>query len=338
MTFLLCLTALAQGPRVYENKLTPIRDPAPLLADHPEFVEPIRETARFEAPLLVDDPDADLQVRAWRFSYNARAIIEIPNRLAAARTAVVTVHPWGIDDGQGWQSPEPAGAAFFCTPEKNRLGARHAKQVVDPFLKSMRGRGALIVYSLPGRPDPIRAKLYRSFTRAPDAAERARGAEELRAKLTGFRYRGEPIPAALTLSPESPVADYFRQFPGLDPGPRFNAEGFWDLPIPVTRAIDVAPDDVVAYDAEGYEPLKAFLKKHGVRHVLLTGYNTDMCYRSTTAGYDNLSRDFDVFLVGDATLATYPSSPTPRFATQAAIAFAAIDHLVTQVSWVRPAR
>src|SRR5687767_14775730 len=48
--------------RVYENRLTPIADPKPILADHPRFVEPIRETARFEAPVLVDDPGADLDV------------------------------------------------------------------------------------------------------------------------------------------------------------------------------------------------------------------------------------------------------------------------------------
>ena len=55
----------------------------------------------------------------------------------------------------------------------------------------------------------------------------------------------------------------------------------------------------------------------------------------TTAGYQNLSKDFNVFLVGDATLATFPANDTPAHATNAAISFAAIDHLVTQVSWVK---
>ena len=54
----------------------------------------------------------------------------------------------------------------------------------------------------------------------------------------------------------------------------------------------------------------------------------------TTAGYQNLSRDFDVFLVGDAMLATFPAADTPRFATNATVAFAALDHLITQVSWI----
>src|SRR5690554_6085705 len=50
--------------RSYENRLTPIADPKPILADHPQYVAPIEETARFEAPTLVDDPGADLDVRA----------------------------------------------------------------------------------------------------------------------------------------------------------------------------------------------------------------------------------------------------------------------------------
>ena len=120
-----------------------------------------------------------------------------------------------------------------------------------------------------------------------------------------------------------------------DAGPRYNNAGFWDLPIPVTKDIDVHPDDVVVYDRQGYAPLKAFLQKHGVRHVLLTGYATDMCFARTTAGYENLAKDFNVFLVGDATLATFPANATPRFATNAAVSFASLNHLITQVSWVK---
>ena len=42
-----------EAQRAYRNRLTRIANPAPLLADHPEFVQPIRETARFEAPALI---------------------------------------------------------------------------------------------------------------------------------------------------------------------------------------------------------------------------------------------------------------------------------------------
>src|SRR5947209_5708714 len=247
----LCLLALLGGwapaegtspGRTYANRLTPVPDPRPLLADHPEFVEPVREEARFEAPPLVDDEAADLHVRAWRFSYNARGIIEMPNRLRAAATAVIVVHPWGIDDGQGWRTPEPAGVADFCTPDKNHLAGRHTRELIDPFLKALRGKAAFVMYSLPGSEDAIRKKMYRSFTSRPTEAERSAGARELKARLASFSYRGEPLPAVLKLSTDKPVSDYFRQFPGLDAGARFNGPGFWDLPIPVTSDIDLHPD------------------------------------------------------------------------------------------------
>jgi hypothetical protein len=323
------------GVSRYDNRLTPLKDAKPLLADHPEFVEPIEESARFAAPTLVDDKDGDLHVRAWRFSYNARGIIEMPNRLRADRTALIVVHPWGIDDGQGWKTPEPAGVCDFCTPAKNTLAARHTRKVIEPFLQALRGKVRLVMYSLPGGEDPIRKKLYRSFTARPTREQRQQGARELKSKLAGFNYRGEGLPKSLTLSPDRPVVDYFKQFPGLDSGPRFNGAGFWDLPIPVTKDIAVDPDDVVIYDSPGYAPLKKFLQDNKVRHVLLAGYATDMCYCRTTAGYQNLSKDFNVFLVGDATLATFPANRSPRCATTAAIALASIDHLITQVSWVR---
>ncbi|MCB9921992.1 MAG: isochorismatase family protein [Planctomycetaceae bacterium] len=320
--------------RVYQNELVRIDNPKPLLADHPEFFEPIIEQAHFEAPPLVVDEGADLHVRAWRFSYNARGIIEMPNHLNASRTAIIMVHPWGIDDGQGWNTPEPAGVADFCTKEKNHLAGKHTREIVSPFINSLRDRVAYVMYSLPGGKDPIRRMLYRSFDYSPSEAERKEGAAELTAKLNGFRYQGESLPEKLMLSQNKPVIDYFRQFPGLDAGARYNNSGFWDLPIPVSADADVAPDDIVIYDAEGYAPLKDFLMTNGVRHVLLTGYATDMCFCRTTAGYENLSKDFNVFLVGDASLATFPANTSPRFAVNAAISFAALNQLVTQVSWI----
>ena len=339
IVLLIVSAAAAQEPpiaaRSYDNRLVRIENPQPLLADHPEFFEPIIEQAHFEAPPLVVDEGADLHVRAWRFSYNARGIIEMPNHLRASQTAVIMVHPWGIDDGQGWNTPEPAGVADFCTKEKNHLAARHTREIVRPFINSLRGKATFVMYSLPGGKDPIRHKLYRSFDHTPSDAERKEGTDELSTKLKSFRYQGEPLPAKLSLSQDKPVIDYFRQFPGLDPGSKYNNAGFWQLPIPVTTDVDVAPEDVVIYDAEGYEPLKKFLQSHGVRHVLLTGYATDMCFCRTTAGYENLSKDFNVFLVGDASLATFPANTSPRFAVNAAISFASLNQLITQVSWVK---
>ncbi|MEY3174596.1 MAG: hypothetical protein RLZZ436_2510 [Planctomycetota bacterium] len=324
-----------QASRTYENRLQRITNPRPLLADFPEFFEPIIEQAHFEAPAIVADEGADLHVRAWRFSYNARGIIEMPNHLLARETAIIMVHPWAIDDSWGWKSPQPAGVADFCTPEKNALAARHTKQVIDPFLKRLRDKAAFVMYSLPGPADAIRTQVYRSFRKTPTAEERATGEKQLRKVLADFNYTGQTLPTELTLNPRLPVADYFRQFPGLDAGARFNGEGFWKLPIPVSDSVTVQPSDVVIFDDEGYPPLRDFLQQHGVRHVLLTGYATDMCYCRTTAGYENLSKDFNVFLVADASLATFPSNTSPRFAVNASISYAALNQLITQVSWVQ---
>ena len=321
--------------RSYQNSLTRILNPKPLLADYPAYFEPIQEEARFEAPAIVDDAGADLHVRAWRFSYNARGIIEMPNHLRSKETAVIMVHPWAIDDDWGWKSPEPNGVADFCTPTKNALAAGHTKQVIDPFLKKLRSKAAFVMYSLPGPADAVRTKVYRSFTKTPTADERMTGEAELRKQLAAYDYTGQPLPEALSLGSSTPVIDYFRQFPGLDAGARYNGEGFWDLPIPVSTSVSVDPADIVIFDKEGYGPLRNFLKANGVRHILLTGYATDMCYCRTTAGYENLSKDFNVFLVADASLATFPSNSTPRFAVNAAISYAALNQLITQVSWVQ---
>src|SRR3990172_13065788 len=206
--------------------------------------------------MLVNEQGADLSVRAWRFSYNARGIIEIPNRLRADRTAVIMVHPWGIDDGQGWRTPEPAGVADFCTPEKNDLSKEHIVKVLNPFIKNLRGKVKFVMYSQPGGEDPIRKKLYRSFRGKPTAQERAQGARELHEKLNAFSYKGGPLPDTLKLSSDKPVVDYFKQFPGIDSGDHYNPKGFWNLPIPVIKPIEVDPDDVMIYDAEGYAPLR----------------------------------------------------------------------------------
>ncbi len=320
--------------RVYLNRLKPIHDPRTILADHPEYIEPIRETARFEAPPVIDEKDGDLRVRSWRFSYNAHGIIEMENQLKADETALIMVHPWAIDDGQGWKTPEPAGVADFCTPEKNHLVERHEREIVNPFIKSLRGKVKLVMFSMPGNEDSIRKKLYRSINGRPTAAELPEGAKELSDKLNSFSYRGEPLPSKLKLSQREPLVDYFRLFPGLDSGAKYDPAGFWDLPIPVVKDVEVDSEDVIIYDAQGYQLLKEFLERQGIRHVLLIGYATDMCYRKTTAGYENLSSNFNVFLVGDATLATFPSNSTPRFATNAAISYAAIDHMITQISWI----
>jgi hypothetical protein len=191
------------------------------------------------------------------------------------------------------------------------------------------------MYSLIGDEDPIRKKAYRSISSKPTEEERKQGMKELKAKLASFKYAAEPLPKQLTLSRDKTVIDYFKAFPGLDSSAKYNAAGFWDLPVPVTSDIDVDADDILIYDLQGYPLLRDFLKKNGIRHVLLAGYATDMCFCKTTAGYENLSKDFNVFLIGDASLATFPANDSPAHATNASISFASINQLITQVSWIK---
>jgi hypothetical protein len=102
---------------VYKNVLTPLKNPQPLLADHPEFVQPVAEVRRFEALAILDEKEP---TSTWGLALlvQRRGIIEMPNRLRARETAVIMVHPWGIDDGQGWRTPEPAGVADFARSKR----------------------------------------------------------------------------------------------------------------------------------------------------------------------------------------------------------------------------
>lgn len=327
-------TLIADGDGVLKHTLTPVSQPRPILSDYPRYVEPIVESNRYRIPMLIDEPGANLAVNSWRFSYNARGIIEVPNRLKGAKTAVIVVHPWGIDDGQGWRTPEPAGVAFGCTPEKNKLMLEHARDVVNPFLEERRKDVGLVVYSLPGKRDPIRGKMYRSIGHTPTEVERATGRQELAAKLNSFKYEGEPVPIEIPLTSRRPVIDYFNALPGLEAYQKLNPKGFWDLPIPVMKPINVDPNDVVIYDGEGYDVLRDFLIAQGIEHILLCGYHADMCVCSTTAGYENLRKDFNVFLVGDAVQASLPANVTSKFSTNHAVATASLKVLVTQVSWI----
>ncbi len=320
---------------MYHHQLQRIANPPPLLADYPEFVEPLPCEDRHLAPPVVDDPDGDLCVRAWRYWYNVRGIVEMENRLEARATAVVMVHPWGIDDGHGLVTPEPAGCAFFCTREKNRVCTRHIQQVVNPFLRRLRPRVGLVGYSMPLVEDDIRQLLYASVRTSPDTLQPEVGERRLRALLQSHAFTGKALSDPIQLDPDRPVRSYMEQTPSTDARTGYNGPGFWELPMPVHAALERDRDDRVFYDGEGYEVVRDYLLSRSIRHVLLTGYATDMCVISTTCGYDNLSRDFNLFLVGDATMATFPASTTPRFATQVALHNAALRQLITQVSWVR---
>jgi len=319
----------------YRNALSPILDGPSILADYPQYVEPLPVENRYLAPPLVDDASGSLCVRSWRYWYNARGIVEFENRLDPAATAVMVVHPWGIDDDHGYRTPEPAGCGFFCTVEKNAVGLAHMREVIDPFLKRMRPRVNMVGYSLINTEDPIRKKLYASVLTEPGELDIETGERELAEALDNWDFTGEPLASELELDDRAPVRSYFAQNPSTEASDRYNRAGFWQLPMPLSRGLEYVPGDRMFYDLEGYPKVRDYLKSRGVRHVLLAGYCTDMCVISTTCGYQNLEQDFNVFLVGDATLATYPGSTTPRFATQVALHNAALMHMVTQAGWVR---
>ena len=65
-----CASACGQQDETvpYQNRLQKLSKPEPILADYPQYFEPIVEENRFEAPAIVNDENADLEVRAWRFS------------------------------------------------------------------------------------------------------------------------------------------------------------------------------------------------------------------------------------------------------------------------------
>lgn len=320
----------------YSNSLVPVSIPQPILGQFPQFSAPITADCRYESPPLVDDERRTLCVRAWRYSYNARGIIEIPNYLDGRRTAVIVVHPWGIEDGQGWKTSEPAGASFFGTPAKNHLYLDHTRLVLAPFIQRMRGHVALILYSLPGRDDEARKRIYRGIDNAapltPEGVDHGRKA--LDEKLNGFNYGADPIPPQLYLSKHHPVASYFQRFPGLDASERYEGRGYWELPVPLVSTLPYREEDVVFYDGEGRAALREYLWRRGIRHILLAGYATDVCVKETPAGYDNLKQQFDIFMVGDATLATFPAQGSPGAATTVALAKASLEMLITQVSWI----
>jgi hypothetical protein len=319
----------------YVNILTTVNDPEPILSTYPEFFAPIIGEKRYVSNILVEDDNATLAIRAWRYSYNARGIIEVPSLLNGNNTVIIVVHPWAIDDGTGIRTPEPAGAAFFATPEKNAIYLRHASLVLNPFLNKMRPHVAFIGFSLPGNEDAIRKELFQSPRTALSDTDRQSGTDNLQAVLSSFDYRGHDLPGNLTLNKITTVSSYLSSFPGIGSAADYNPLGFWDLPITVCKTVSVDANDVVFYDEHGYDELRRYLNGRGIRHILLAGYATDMCLKATTAGYENLKKDFNVYIVGDATMATFPAQENPRAASSVALASTSLDNLITESSWIR---
>ena len=319
----------------YEHSLRKIENPEPILADYPEYIEPLQYETRYLAPPVVNEEDGELLVRSWRYWYHVRGIVEMENRLEAKATAIMNLHPWGVDDGHGLKTPEPNGVVLFCARFKNDFSLEHIKDVVNPFMRRLRPHIAVVVHSLTTREDGIRKLLYPSISTTPEELDVALG-EKLLAELLGnHKFEGQPLISKLTLDAQKPLPGYFEQTPPVDAGDYYNGPGFWELPMPIVKGLDFGEGDIVMYDDEGYPKIRDYLKSKGVRHILMVGHATDVCIIHTTCGYLNMNQDFNVFLVGDATLATYPASTTPKYSTQAVLADAALNLMITQVSWVK---
>ena len=272
---------------------TPIANPDTILnhwpanaqVDWTEYYEPIPpgEFNRFQGPAAVNTPGGKMTVRAWRYmaevpDHGVPGIVESVNVLDTEKTAVILVHPWGLEDGQGWAGPQAYnlyGYAFHGLLQDNLLGLKHVDDLIKPFVDSMRDEVALVGYSLPGTPDSTRNKIYRDYDSQPTEAQRAEGQAELEAYLHGLTGNQ------------------------------------WPTKIPVGRNLEMALEDYVFYDDLGWAALRSFLLAHGIENVLLGGYATDMCVISTNAGYQNLTQDFNVFLVGDATLSAWSVTDVP---------------------------
>ena len=311
----------------YENTLTPVYDKPVIFNDHPFYVLPFVPDVVYNGPPVVTDDGADIEVQSFRFSYNARGTVITKNKLRGANTAVIAVHFWAVDDGVNISTTEPNGALFFCTPEKNKIAHNHIKEIVFPFIESMRGRVRFTGYSMSDGEDELRKKYNRSISNKIENKEPYINA--------GEKFIGSPLPSAFDLPKDGrALYNYFNSFPGLDAEEYYNA-GLRKIPMPISAGAVLRNDDFVIYDAEGYEKLKNYLIGEGITNILLCGYATDMCLKATTAGYENLRNDFNVFIVGDATLATFPANESPACATTAALTFASLTNMVTQVSWIK---
>ncbi len=292
-------------------ELAPISDPDIILGDWPQYVDAIEQAdyPHYQGPALVDTPGGDLAVRAWQYSSTLDAIVESNNVLASEQTALIVVNPWGIEDGQGWDFPKtynPSGHAFLGILPDNEHYNNQLHDAVKGFVDDTRGRVPLLLYGMPGSADSTRYKLYRDYTHQPSVADRAEGRTE--------------------------IADYFDALTSSQ----------WPDKIPVHASLSNAPGDVVAYDDLGYSQLKTFLQSYGIENVLLAGYAADTDLATAPAGYVNLKNDFNVFVVGDATMSVWPVTTDipPQYtkvSTRDAVIAAATDEssvAATQISWI----
>ena len=176
--------------------------------------------------------------------------------------------------------------------------------------------------------------MYSSIDKTVSLTAHKEAVTNLKNILTQNITRGNPIPRELTIYKSNKVTSYFKKFPGLDASDYYNGNNYRYTPIPLVNTIGYHPDDMVIYDQEGYYALKSYLKTRGIKHILLGGYALDLCVKKTTAGYENLKKDFNVIVVGDLTLSTFPAQQKPNMATTVELAKISLHTLITETSWI----
>lgn len=345
-----------QNTFTYRNTPVKIEKPLPILADHTDFVEPLRFEIRYLAPPVFKDEGGRLEVRSWRYWYNARGIIEMVNRLDPRATAIVNLMAWGVDDGGGFRTPEPAGVVLAGTSGKNALYSRQIAEIVNPFIRRLSVQVALVGHTLPGLEDPVRKLLYPSISTGRDSLDPPAGKRKLEEIFTARTLRGPAQEESLELDGNAPLTSYFQKTPSSHASVRGNGPGFEEIPVPLANNIFRCPSDIVFYDGEGYEKIRDYLRKKGIRHILVMGFiekstilpthpragaesadKTVMDRIGTAPGIERLGKDFNIFIVGDAVRTTFPGSTTPRYAVQAALARLSGEYMITQAGWVKAA-
>ena len=112
-------------------------------------------------------------------------------------------------------------------------------------------------------------------------------------------------------------------------------EGFWDLPLSVNSDAKMYDNDGVMYNAESHSPLREFLKKIGVRHILLTGCATVMCFCRTMTRYKKLFQEGQHCPGWRCYADDVSHSNFSKHAANVHVAFAVLSQLIVQVCWIR---
>ena len=168
-------------------------------------------------------------------------IIEVPNRLSSSRTAVIVVHPWGIDDGQGLAQPRAGRRRVSMHPGEEQDRARACRQ--GHRSRFSRPCAVKLAYSWAIAFRELRIRSGgRSTARSaasPQSRNAGKASESSRPSSKASITAGSQYPVRSTVDSQTPALAYFKQFPGLDAGPAFDGTRILELPIPVMKPIEV---------------------------------------------------------------------------------------------------